>query len=45
MNKNLNEKLSLADYDNEFSFKKKISNLNISFNRIAFIFFIFFYYL
>jgi len=42
MNKNLNEKLSLADYDNEFSFKKKISNLNISFNRIAFIFFIFF---
>ena len=42
MSKETNEKLSLTDYNNEFLFKKNISNLNISFNRIAFIFFIFF---
>ena len=33
--------LTLESYENEFSFKEKKSNLNISFNRIAFIFFIF----
>ena len=42
----MNEKdiknLTLESYENEFSFKENKSNLNISFNRIAFIFFIFF---
>jgi cell division protein FtsI (penicillin-binding protein 3) len=32
----------LEEYENEFSYKKNKSNLNIEFNRIAFIFFIFF---
>ena len=35
------ENLTLEDYENEFSYKANKSNLNISFNRIAFIFFIF----
>ena len=35
------EKLILENYENEFSYNVKKSNLNISFNRIAFIFFIF----
>ena len=35
------ENLTLVDYENEFSYKANKSNLNISFNRIAFIFFIF----
>ena len=39
-NKNI-ENLTLESYENEFSFKENKSNLNISFNRIAFIFFIF----
>ena len=34
------ENLTLVDYENEFSYKANKSNLNISFNRIAFIFFI-----
>ena len=41
MNKKEIENLTLESYENEFSFKEKKSNLNISFNRIAFIFFIF----
>ena len=41
MNKKKIENLTLESYENEFSFKEKKSNLNISFNRIAFIFFIF----
>ena len=41
MNKEVDEKLTLTNHNNEFLFKKNISNLNISFNRIAFIFFIF----
>ncbi len=41
MENNKQKKLSIIDYDNEFSFKKNESNLSISFNRIAFIFFIF----
>jgi cell division protein FtsI (penicillin-binding protein 3) len=32
----------LEEYENEFSYKKSQSNLNIEFNRIAFIFFIIF---
>ena len=41
MQKNNIENLTLESYENEFSFKENKSNLNISFNRIAFIFFIF----
>jgi len=41
MNKKDIENLTLESYENEFSFKENKSNLNISFNRIAFIFFIF----
>ena len=35
------ENLTLENYENEFLYKENKSNLNISFNRIAFIFFIF----
>ncbi len=41
----MNEKKNnviLEEYDNEFSYKKIKTNLNIEFNRIAFIFFVFF---
>ena len=41
MNKKVDEKITQTNHNNEFLFKKKISDLNISFNRIAFIFFIF----
>ena len=41
MNKINHEKLILESYENEFLYKKNKSNLNITFNRIAFIFFIF----
>ena len=40
----MNEKknnVTLEEYENEFSYKKSKTNLNIEFNRIAFIFFIF----
>ena len=37
-----NDKLVLEDYEAEFSYNRSKSNLKISFNRIAFIFFIFF---
>ena len=40
-NKNNAENLILEDFENEFSYEKNKSNLNITFNRIAFIFFIF----
>jgi cell division protein FtsI (penicillin-binding protein 3) len=42
VSKNKEESIYLEDYQNEFSYRKKKSNLNIQFNRIAFIFFIFF---
>ena len=42
MNDNNKDNIFLEDYENEFFFKKNKSNLNIEFNRIAFIFFIFF---
>ena len=32
---------TLEDYENEFSYKKSKTNLNIQFNRVAFIFFVF----
>ena len=35
------DNLFIENYENEFSYKENRSNLNISFNRIAFIFFIF----
>ena len=41
MTKMSKENLTLESYENEFSYKENKSNLNISFNRIAFIFFIF----
>ena len=41
MDKKNIENLTLESYENEFSFKENKSNLDISFNRIAFIFFIF----
>ena len=37
--------LFLEEYENEFSYKKNKSNLNIQFNRVAFIFFIFYYFI
>ena len=41
--KNDNSKIFvLEDYESEFSYKKNKSNLNITFNRIAFIYFVFF---
>ena len=40
-NKNNAENLILEDFENEFSYEKNKSNLNITFNRIAFIFFVF----
>ena len=42
MNNDNHERLVLENYENEFFYKKKKTNLNITFNRIAFIFFIFF---
>jgi len=42
MNEDNKENIVLEEYENEFSYKKSKSNLNIQFNRVAFIFFIFF---
>jgi len=41
MNKDNSEIFVLEDYESEFLYKKNKSNLNITFNRIAFIFFVF----
>ena len=41
MKKNHRTNLILEDYDSEFFYKKSKSNLNISFNRVAFIFLFF----
>ena len=41
MSKNKNLNIVLEQYENEFSYKKNKSNLNIGFNRIAFVFFVF----
>tara|TARA_Y100000590_G_scaffold465209_1_gene636834 strand:+ start:1258 stop:2946 length:1689 start_codon:yes stop_codon:yes gene_type:complete len=41
MSKNKSENIILEDYETEFLYKKNKTNLNIDFNRIAFIFFIF----
>ena len=42
MNKDNSEIFVLEDYESEFSYKKNKSNLNITFNRIAFMYFVFF---
>ena len=41
MKNNNNKNLILEEYESEFSYSRSKSNLNISFNRIAFIFFVF----
>ena len=38
----LRSKITIEDYKNNFDFKKSNTNLNIQFNRVAFIFFFFF---
>ncbi len=40
MNEEKEKNIILEEYENEFLFKKSKSNLNIQFNRIAFIFFV-----
>ena len=42
MNEKNNKNIILEEYENEFSYKKSKSNINIEFNRVAFIFFIIF---
>jgi len=42
MNEENDENIVLEEYESEFSYQKSKSNLNIQFNRVAFIFFIFF---
>ena len=42
MNRDNNEILVLENNESEFSYKRNKSNLNITFNRIAFIYFVFF---
>ena len=41
MNKKNDENIILENYESEFLYKKNKSNLNIDFNRIAFVFFAF----
>ena len=41
MNEDKVDNIILEEYENEFSYQKNKSNLNIEFNRIAFIFFVF----
>ena len=41
MNKKKNDNIILEEYENEFSYQKNKSNLNIEFNRVAIIFFLF----
>ena len=38
-------KLTIENYKSDFIFKKKENGLNIQFNRVAFIFFVFFYHI
>jgi cell division protein FtsI (penicillin-binding protein 3) len=40
--KKLRSKIIIEDYKNNFDYKKNDTNLNIEFNRVAFIFFVFF---
>jgi len=41
LKKNNNKYLTIEEYDSHFSYQTKKTNLNISFNRVAFIFFVF----
>jgi cell division protein FtsI (penicillin-binding protein 3) len=41
MEMNNKKNIILEEYENEFSYKKSKTNLDIQFNRIAFIFFVF----
>jgi cell division protein FtsI (penicillin-binding protein 3) len=41
MKMNNKKNIILEEYENEFSYKKSKTNLDIQFNRIAFIFFVF----
>ena len=41
MSENNFERIVIEDYKSDFLYKKNKSNLNITFNRIAFIFFVF----
>ena len=41
MKENNREYLTIEEYDSHFSYQTKKNNLNISFNRVAFIFFVF----
>ena len=38
----LKSKINIEDYKNNFDYKKDNTNLNIQFNRVAFVFFFFF---
>ena len=38
----LRSKIIIEDYKNNFDYKKNNTNLNIQFNRVAFVFFFFF---
>ena len=40
--KHTGSKIIIEDYKNNFVYKKNETNININFNRVAFIFFIFF---
>ena len=40
--KHTKSKIIIEDYKNNFFYKKNETNLNIQFNRVAFIFFVFF---
>ena len=41
MSENNFERIVIEDYKSDFLYKKNKSNLNITYNRIAFIFFVF----
>ena len=43
MTKNNEKKININDFNDEFLFSKKNYKKNISFNRVAFIFFFFFF--
>ena len=40
--KKLRSKIIIEDYKNNFDYKKSDTNINVQFNRVAFIFFFFF---
>ena len=42
--KSNNSRIILEEQKNDFLYKENKSNLNITFNRVAFIFFVFYYF-